>query len=68
MLQVMLDAVYFDMTTQAVVGLKPEPASLPLFNLDEPVMAGELVLTPGLTAGAFDSTLTLLRRGADRGR
>jgi hypothetical protein len=53
MLQIMLDAVYIDMTTNQVVGLKPKPAFLPLFNLDEPVKAGELVLTTGLTAGGL---------------
>ena len=44
MLQMMLDAVYIDMTTKEVVGLKPKAAFLPLFNLDEPVKAGEVVL------------------------
>ena len=58
MLQMMLDAVYIDMTTKEVVGLKPKGAFLPLFNLDEPVKAGELVLTTELTAGALDSTLS----------
>ena len=58
MLQMMLDAVYIDMTTKEVVGLKPKAAFLPLFNLEEPVNAGELVLTPSLTAAALDSPLT----------
>jgi hypothetical protein len=57
MLQMMLDAVYTDMTTKEVVGLKPKAAFLPLFNLDEPVRAGEVVLATSLTAGALDSTL-----------
>ena len=57
MLQMMLDAVYIDMTTKEVVGLRPKAAFLPLFNLDEPVKAGELVLSTSLTAGALDSTL-----------
>jgi hypothetical protein len=56
MLQMMLDAVYIDMTTKEVVGLKPKAAFLPLFNLDEPVKAGEAVLATSLTAGALDST------------
>ena len=34
MLQMMLDAVYIDMTTKEVVGLKPKATFLPLFNLD----------------------------------
>ena len=55
MLQMMLDAVYIDMTTKQVVGLKPKAAFLPLFNLDQPVKAGELVLTTDLTAGGVDS-------------
>jgi len=38
------------------VGLKPKAAFLPLFNLDEPVKAGEVVLATSLTAGALDST------------
>ena len=58
MLQMMLDAVYIDMTTKEVVGLKPKAAFLPLFNLDEPVKAGEVVLATSLTAGALDSTPT----------
>ena len=55
MLQMMLDAVYIDMTTKEVVGLKPKAAFLPLFHLDEPVRAGEVVLATSLTAGALDS-------------
>ena len=58
MLRMMLDAVYIDMTTKEVVGLKPKAAFLPLFNLDEPVKAGEVVLATSLTAGALDSTPT----------
>ena len=54
----MLAAVYIDMTTKEVVGLKPKAAFLPLFNLDEPVRAGEVVLATSLTAGALDSTPT----------
>ena len=58
MLQMMLDAMYIDMTTKEVVGLKPKAAFLPLFNLDEPVKAGEVVLATSLTAGVLDSTPT----------
>ena len=50
----MLDAVYIDMTTTEVVGLKPKAAFLHLFNLDEPVRAGETVLATSLTAGALE--------------
>ena len=57
MLQMMVDAVYIDMITEEVVGLKPKSAFLPLFNLDEPVKAGELVLSTSSTAGALDSAL-----------
>ena len=39
-----------------VVRLKPKAAFLPLFNLDEPMKAGELVLTTELTVTALDST------------
>ena len=56
MLQMMLDAVYIDMTTQEVVRLRPKSAFLPLVNLDEPVKAGELVLSTRLTAGPLDSS------------
>ena len=42
----------------SLVGLKPKAAFLPLFNLDEPVRAGEIVLATSLTAGALDSTST----------
>ena len=41
----------------SLVGLKPKAAFLPLFNLDEPVRAGEIVLATSLTAGRLDSTL-----------
>jgi hypothetical protein len=55
MLQMMLDAVYIDMTTKQVVGLKPRAAFLPLFNLGEPVKAGEFVLATDSTAAGLDS-------------
>ena len=50
MLQMMLDAVYIDMATKEVVGLKPKAAFLPLFNLAGPVKAGEVILATNLTA------------------
>ena len=37
LLTMMLDAVYVDMTQGLVLGLKPKPEFLPLFNLGEPV-------------------------------
>jgi len=55
----MLDAVYIDMTTKELVGLKPKAAFLPLFNLGEPVTAGDHVLTTNLTAAGVDSTPSL---------
>ena len=54
----MLDAVYIDMPTKQVVGLKPKAAFLPLFNLGEPVKAGEFVLATDLTAAGLDSSGT----------
>ena len=42
MLHMMADAVYVDMKTKEVVGLKPKAAFLPLFNLGDPVNTGEL--------------------------
>ena len=47
MLRLMLDAVYVDMPTGKVVGLRPKPAFLPLFSLEKPVQAGEMVLVTG---------------------
>ena len=37
----MLDAVYVDMARGLVLGLKPKPEFLPLFNLGEPVTTGD---------------------------
>ena len=37
LLTMMLDAVYVDMTQGLVLGLKPKPEFLLLFNLGEPV-------------------------------
>ncbi|MCH9039575.1 MAG: recombinase family protein [Chloroflexi bacterium] len=56
MLRLMLEAVYVDMDTKEVVGLKPKPAFLPLFHLEQPVMANNnVVLTTNLTADGPDS-------------
>ena len=46
-LTMMLDAVYVEMKSGEVVGIKPKPEFLPLFNLKEPVRAGERVLVIG---------------------
>ena len=43
----MLDAVYVDMTQGLVLGLKPKPEFLPLFNLGEPVTTGDAKLVTG---------------------
>ena len=43
----MLDAVYVDMTQGLVLGLKPKPEFLPLFNLGEPVTTGDSELVTG---------------------
>ncbi len=45
MLQMMLEAVYVDVTRGEIVCLKPKPNFLPLFNLDAPIetIAGVLV-------------------------
>ena len=47
MLSLILDAVYVDMGQGLVLGLKPKPEFLPLFNLGEPVTTGDLVLVTG---------------------
>ena len=47
LLTMMLDAVYADMLTGEVVAVRPKPEFLPLFNLKEPVRAGELILVTG---------------------
>ncbi len=44
LITMMLDAVYVDMKTGEVVGVKPKPEFLPLFNLREPVKSGETIL------------------------
>ena len=44
LLTMMLDAVYVDMKNAEVVGVKPKPEFLPLFNLKEPVKSGKAVL------------------------
>ena len=43
----MLDAVYVDMTQGLVLGLKPKPEFLSLFNLGEPVTTGDAELVAG---------------------
>ena len=47
MLIMMLDAVYVDMAQGLVLGLKPKPEFLPLFNLGEPVTTGDSELVTG---------------------
>ena len=43
----MLDAVYVDMARGLVLGLKPKPEFLPLFNLGERVTTGDSELVTG---------------------
>ncbi|SVE58466.1 uncharacterized protein METZ01_LOCUS511320, partial [marine metagenome] len=47
LLIMMLDAVYVDMAQGLVLGLKPKPEFLPLFNLGEPVTIGDSKLVTG---------------------
>ena len=47
LLSMMLDAVYVDMARGLVIGLKPKPEFLPLFNLGEPVTTGDAELVTG---------------------
>ncbi len=47
LLSMMLDAVYVDMAQGLVLGLKPKPEFLPLFNLGEPVTTGDSELVTG---------------------
>ena len=47
MLSMMLDGVYVDMAQGLVLGLKPKPEFLPLFNLGEPVTTGDSELVTG---------------------
>ena len=44
LLAMMLDAVYVDLKTAVVVGVKPKPELLPLFNHREPVKSEETIL------------------------
>lgn len=44
LLAMMLEAVYVDMKNAEVVGVKPKPEFLPLFNLRKPVKSGETIL------------------------
>ena len=41
LLSMMLDAVYVEMAQGLVLGFKPQPEFLPLFNLGEPVTTGD---------------------------
>jgi len=47
LLTMMLDVVYVDMTQGLVLGLKPRPEFLPLFNLGEPITTGDSELVTG---------------------
>ena len=47
LLNMMLDAVYVDMAQRLVLGHKPKPEFLPLFNLGEPVTTGDSELVTG---------------------
>ena len=47
LLTIMLDAVNVDMKDAEIVGVKPKPEFLPLFNLKEPVRSGKTVLVTG---------------------
>ena len=51
MLSIMLDGVYADMVQGLVLGIKPKPEFLPLFNLGEPVTTGDLELVTGGITG-----------------
>jgi site-specific DNA recombinase len=60
MLRVMLDAVYVDMTACKIVGIKPKPSFLPLFNLQEPLTADGRILVTGDPDGGRGSAFKLL--------
>jgi hypothetical protein len=56
----MLDAVYVDMAQGLVLGVKPKPEFLPLFNLGEPVTTGDSELvTVGVEQSPTAQQLTL---------
>ena len=57
----MLDAVYVDMAQGLVLGLKPKPEFLPLFNLGEPVTTG----ASELVTGGMEQSRTIPRTRAD---
>ena len=58
MLSIMLDGVYVDMAQGLVLGLKPKPDFLPLFNLGEPVTTGDSELvTEGMEQTPTPDTL-----------
>jgi len=56
LLSLILDAVYVDMGQGLVLGLKPKPEFLPLFNLGEPVTTGDSVLVTGGDGGESNYT------------
>ena len=64
LLTLMLDAVYVDMAQGLVLGLKPKPEFLPLFNLGEPVTTGDSELvTGGMEQGRTpDTHISVLTR------
>jgi hypothetical protein len=47
LLRMALEAVYVDMGSGKEVAIKPKPAFLPLFNLEEPATAGSKILVSG---------------------
>ena len=47
LLSIMLDGVYVEMIQGLVLGLKPKPEFLPLFNLGEPITTGDSELVTG---------------------
>ena len=51
LLSMMLDGVYVDMVQGLVLGLKPKPEFLPLFNLGEPVTTRDSELVTGGITG-----------------
>jgi hypothetical protein len=52
----MLDGVYVDMVQGLVLGLKPKPEFLPLFNQGEPVTTRDSVLVTGGDGGEWNYT------------
>jgi hypothetical protein len=54
-----LEAVYIDMESGKVVAIKPKPAFLPLFNLEEPATAGSKIWFLATPMG-FEPTISSL--------